>query len=609
MSLSGMACLISRLSRQGFALSFLYAHVAVCFILYFGGLLQTLSLTADVIRVIGWVSLVTVGLQAFIANPSAIRRHGSIFLLVMITAFYLQTLTPNYYSFTIVDDYSHWGAMSRTLALHDRLVISSDPIGVKDYPPGLGVIHYLYTSVAGFRDSLALFAQGVFVYACLAVPFQALDRNSSKFNLSRFIILALSSISLSWIFSSGLHTLQADLPVGLLFGLVLWIFFSSDGPKASRIIKLAPLLLCTVLLKQIGLVFVLIALLIMVTDVLFAISKNKVCEAALILALFIAAIAIDLTWKAYLGGQGMQRTFQSDFSMIEVFKAFIPKYSSVRQKITIDAFIHHFVAKWHFTSYWILLSIVVAVGAYKSSPKEEKRSLLLNVSTAYTGLFLYLALLLVLYMFSFSEFEGTRLASINRYTNTYLLGLLVGFGGIFAKNIISDAIWPARRRWIWAMALLFIVPYVGRAIYDVLKSYVGINSGNIAVQIRLQADRVNAMTPNDARIYFLWAGGTNDESVIFNYGVYPRTSNGSCSNIRPKGVGMDISDPWACSMELKQFEYQLADYDYLFVGRSSDELNASFLGRVGVKGSATGNLFAITGAPPSIRLQKVEPKQ
>ncbi len=61
--------------------------------------------------------------------------------------------------------------------------------------------------------------------------------------------------------------------------------------------------------------------------------------------------------------------------------------------------------------------------------------------------------------------------------------------------------------------------------------------------------------------------------------------------------------------EAKEFGYQLADYDYLFVGRSSDELNASFLGRVGVKGSATGNLFAITGAPPSIRLQKVEPKQ
>ena len=609
LSLSGIASLISRVFRQSFALSFLYAHIAVCFTLHFGGLLQTLASTTEVIRIIGWVLFVTMGLPAFLTNLGATKKHANIFLFVAITTFYLQTLAPNYYSFTSVDDYSHWGAMSRTLAIHDRFVVPSDPIGVKDYPPGLAVIHYLYTSFAGYRDSLTLFAQGVFVYACLAIPFHVLDRNSSRFNLSAFIIFSLSFISLSWIFSSGLHTLQADLPLGLLFGLALWIFFSNDGAKTSRIIKLVPLLLFMVLVKQIGLVFVVIAALVMATNIFLTTSKNKARESALVLAILIFAVAIDLTWKAYLGYHGMQRTFQSNFSMIEVLNAFIPTYSSVRQKITIDVFIHHFFGKWHFTNYWIFLTIVAAVGAYQSSSAEEKRSVLLNICTAYAGLLLYLSLLLVLYMFSFSEFEGTRLASINRYTNTYLLGLLVGFGGVFAGNIASGTIVKVRREWIWAIALLFIAPYGGRAVLDITRSYAGLGSHNVAVQIRLKADRVNEVTPTDSRIYFLWAGGSSDESVIFNYSVYPRTSNTSCSSIRLEGGDMDVSAPWACSMNLKQFGDRLADYDYLFVGRSSEELDASLLRPYGINDNPTGHLFSITGKPSSIRFQKVEPDQ
>lgn len=607
MSLFGMASLISRLSRQGLALSFLYAHIAVCFTLYFGGLVHSLALTAEVVRLIGWVSFATLSLPALIANPGAIKRHANAFLFIMLTAFYLQTLTPNYYSFAIVDDYNHWGAVSRIMALYDRFVISSDPISVKDYPPGLANIHYLYTSLVGYRDSLTLFAQGVFVYACLAIPFQMLDRPSGDFRPWAFSLLLLSSLSLTWIFFLGLHTLWADLPLGLLFGLALWVYFSSEDPNISRLLKLAPLLLCMVLMKQMGLVFVALAALILLVDIVFASKKSMIRGAMLIAMLVIVAIVIDSAWKGYLREQGIQRTFQSNFDVIEVFKAFIPAYSTIRQKITIEVFINHFFAKTHFTTYWIILSLVAALGAYKSSPNEKKRSMLFNIGAGYAGLFLYLALLLVLYMFSFSEFEGTRVASLNRYTNTYLLGLLVGFGGVFATNAVSGTIWAAKKRWIGVMAFLFIAPHIGRAVNDMVNSYAGASPRYEAVQIRLQADRVNALTGNDARIYYLWAGGSNDESVIFNYGIYPRTSNRTCSNIRPKGVKIDVSDPWACSIDLGQFEAQLANYDYIFIGRSSEEFKTPFLEPYGVNESATGDLFAITGKPSAIRFQKLAP--
>jgi hypothetical protein len=604
-SIIGISSLISRFSKQEFALSFLHAQIGIVFGLYIGGLLQALEFTCTVIRVIGWMSFALVSLPALLANMGAAKKHANLFLLVVVPAFYLQTLTPNYYSFASVDDYSHWASISRSIALYGRFVVSSDPIGVKDYPPGLAVIHCFYTSIAGYRDNLVLFAQGVFVFSCFAILFMQLDRVSKELRSAAFYLLLLTSLSLSWIFFLGLHTLWADLPLGLLFGIALVLFFTHDDLDSGRILKLAPLVLFMPLVKQIGLIFLIIFVLILLIDVVYKRARFATREVIVLSTILLLGIAIDSSWKFYLAHSGIQRTFQTNFGIIEIVKAFLPAYASTRQKLTFEAFTHHFFGKISFTTYWILLTFVSAIAAYSSSHPKVRHLVLVRIGAGYLGLTMYLALLLVLYMFSFSEFEGVRVASIDRYTKTYLLGLLIAFGGLFFVNAITSETWRWKKLWIGIMAFLFIAPNIGRVVGDLAKSAGGKESRLGAVKIRSEANRVAGLTNSTAKIYFIWSEGSNDESVIFNYGIFPRFSNRSCSSIRPKDVVIDSNDPWSCSMDFKQFSSRIADYDYLYVGRVSEELRNSFFLPMGVNKISAGELYSISGEPGNISLEKL----
>lgn len=603
-SIIGIASLISRFSKQEFALSFLYAQIGIVFGLYSGGLLQALEFSCTVIRIVGWMSFALVSLPTLLANMGAAKKHANLFLLVVIPAFYLQTLTPNYYSFASVDDYSHWGSISRSIALYDRFVISSDPIGVKDYPPGLAAIHYFYTSIAGYRDNLALFAQGVFVLSCFAILFLQLDRVSKEFRLSAFYLLLLTSLSLSWIFFLGMHTLWADLPLGLLFGMTLVLFFTHHDLNSGKILKLAPLVLFMPLVKQIGLIFLIISVLILLIDVVFKRARFAMREIIVLLAILLLGIAIDFSWKVYLAQSGIQKTFQTNFGVIEIVKSVLPAYASTRQKLTFEAFTHHFFGKISSTTYWILLTFVSAIAAYSSSHSKVRHLVLVRIGAGYLGLTMYLALLLVLYMFSFSEFEGVRVASIDRYTKTYLLGLLIAFGGLFFVNAITGETWRWKKLWIGVIAFLFIAPNIGRVVVDLATSVGSKKSRLGAVKIRSEASRIAELTSSTAKIYFIWSDGSNDESVIFNYGVFPRFSNRSCSSIRPKDVMIDADDPWSCSMDLKQFATRIADYDYLYVGKISEELRNSFFLPMGINEISAGELYSISGEPGNIILEK-----
>lgn len=403
-------------------------------------------------------------------------------------------------------------------------------------------------------------------------------------------------------------TLWADLPLGVLFGLILWIYFSGDDSRVVRIFRIAPIVLCLPLIKQMGLVFALIAALVISVDVIFSQRRNAFFGLLTVGVAVVAAIAIDASWRSYLSDHGIQRTFQSNFGVVEVFKAFIPAYSSPRQKITIEAFANHFFGKTHFTTYWILLSGCAAIAAYKSSAEDKKYEVAVQVGGAFLGLLLYLALLLVLYMFTFSEFEGTRVASINRYTNTYLLGLLIGFGGLFVANVCSGRSCKHEKIWIGVVAFLFIAPNFGRIVNDVVRGVTGVAAPYLASEIRAQGDEVSRVTPQNAKIYFLWAGGSNDESVIFNYSIHPRTSNTSCSNIRPKSAKSDESEPNICWLDPAEAFSRLVKHDYVFVGKVSDELRSLLFAPLGMHEVPSGAIYSIVDKAGTLKLERVDPK-
>lgn len=68
---------------------------------------------------------------------------------------------------------------------------------------------------------------------------------------------------------------------------------------------------------------------------------------------------------------------------------------------------------------------------------------------------------------------------------------------------------------------------------------------------------------------------------------------------------IDANDPWSCSMDYKQFATRVADYDYLYVGKISEELITSFFLPMGINEISAGELYSISGEPGNISLEKL----
>ncbi len=604
-SIIGVALLVARLAKFPFALSFLYSHIFITLICFVGGLFQLMEVTAEVLRFFG------VGLFFILSVPLAFSgelktpRFSVVFLLCFISLFYVQTLSPSYASFHSVDDYHHWGQMGRFMTWNDRFLISTDHIGLKDYPPGLPLIQYFYTNFTGYQANLSLFSQGAFNLSLLAFPLVLIDQRFKKFNLSFFSLVSLLCLSLSFMFGHGFHTLQADLSLGLLFGTSLLLYFSSTQKNWRRILVAMPLLLMLPLVKQIGLVFFCIALAIIFAEMLFIRGGFDKRAAAALVFIFSAGLGLETAWRNYLQDVGISRNFEAKFSFLEALKAFNPVYASEHQTSVLSAFLKYFFLETHKSTYWLLLVFLTLVATYLLSDSTNRRALSIRALASGVGFVMYLTLLALLYMFSFSEWEAVRLASIARYTNTYLLGLLICFGGMFIVSVSNDMSLLRKRLWIGSLIFLFMMPNIGRVVRDIYESVSWRESKHGFVGLSREAQRVSALTPMDAKIYFLWSDGTNDPSVVFSYGVFPRHSSTSCSNLRAKDTPAAADDPWSCAMDTDDFSRKISGYDYLYIGRTSETLKKSFFSPLGVKEIQAGDLFSIVKGLGTITLRKI----
>ena len=114
-------------------------------LLYIGALSNYLEVTAITIRIIGWVGLITV-YQSF-KNRQV--KPDEVYIFLSVVGFYIFCQTEPYSIFPFIDDYSHWGRMSRFIAENNRLIINTDLIGVKDYPPIAALFHYFLLTLVG----------------------------------------------------------------------------------------------------------------------------------------------------------------------------------------------------------------------------------------------------------------------------------------------------------------------------------------------------------------------------------------------------------------------------------------------------------------------------
>jgi hypothetical protein len=567
LALVGVALVIDKKLNNSFGLSLLYAAVGISVILYIGTILNFLETTTITIRVIGWLSFGAWLLQFKRRLPKA----DEIYILISVVGFYLFCQTAPYSIFPFIDDYSHWGRMSRYIAENNRLIINSDLIGVKDYPPIAALFHYFFTHFSGYQDNIAIFANGVLAVIFSAPLLSAVSQYKTGEKKTAFALTSLSIYSLFWIFGMGLHSLWADLLIGFSFGIGLYIYFHQGWKdKNTALLATIPILFYTVQIKQIGILFALLTLAIIGIDYLKYDKHKLVRKLFSLMAIVIALLSFEWTWKNYLNTQGISRIFKINLSLNDLLIAFNPATATDRHIITISRFIDYFFFSHHLSTYWFIVTVLMltGLGVFKKSYKPEIK--ITALALTYLLFVAYSIVLLILYLFAFSGHEGSYLASIDRYILTYILGMLILFGGVLL-NIGAGEKTKKFKIFLISMAVLVILPNAGRMLLDGLRVVMNTYPNNTAGQISVISKYVKEKTPENSKIYIIWSEDSNDQSVIFSYYLMPRYNNTECIFVKPPFSVKKENDIWSCTMSIEQLEERLSEYDYLLLAKTSEE--------------------------------------
>jgi len=204
-------------------------------------------------------------------------------------------------------------------------------------------------------------------------------------------------------------------------------------------------------------------------------------------------------------------------------------------------------------------------------------------------------------MFSFSAYEGPRLASYERYVNTYLVGVLIVLFGVSLSQYCKE-----KRKKIVTIAfiticLLVMHPGLDEALTDVKHAIRGQQNKNIEYFAKYWKVIENHTTPT-SKIYFIWQNSKGGELQNFSYGIIPRDSNRGCYSI---GEPYFDGDVWTCRMISSEFEEDLMGYDYLFVAHADKKFEDNFLPLLGSGGVQDGSLLKILKETGHVRLSLI----
>jgi len=599
LAILGYGLYLNRVVKWSLESSLLFVSASLICLLYFFGLLGTLQ--------IGTQALLGIGLLLFFTEIYFLFKHGTIsqynspgilFLLLSTAGLFVLTSTEYYSNLIFVDDFSHWGRASKIIASNDRLIIPTDPLWFPTYPPGMALFDYLFFQFSEFSESDAMFAHGFFVFTALAQIFSVVPKNIKKYV---FILISLFLYTLIYFFGLGLHTLSADLILGVVFGVSLFGYLlDRQNERMPAMIRMLPLLLLLVITKQIGILFSFVVIGIVVSDILLGSISIREKAKLIVVSLLLIAVCVFTyaSWNVHNKNLGYGSSSTAEISFGEVTRAFDSATATEIQQTTIDnftrrVFLPHPESKISRNYYWLFICIAFVWLIFTMNKDHRTWKKFVPFAVLFTGFCAYLAVLLVLYMFYFGAYEGPRLASFERYVNPYLIGVLIVFFGI-SLSLYFQKRWDRRVSTSFiVICSLVMLPNLKAVLldgYHVIRGEVrgeqNRDDGKVAKNFPLIKKHCEA----NSRIYFIWQGSNGTENTIFNYGIMPRENNRGCWSVgEPYGDG----DVWTCRMTLLEFEQSLMDYDYLLVAHTDKKFEDKYLRPLGYSEVKNGSLFQI----------------
>ena len=223
-------------------------------------------------------------------------------------------------------------------------------------------------------------------------------------------------------------------------------------------------------------------------------------------------------------------------------------------------------------AYWFFVLLVLSLASLWLAKKEEsfQADKLVRARGGFLGLLglgfcLYAFGLLTLYLYSFGEYEGSRLGSFQRYLGTYFLGWIVLFYYLLIEDLSILAISKSSKRWA-AGILLGVFVLVSPAGFNILKIIRNPESRFIQSRLAVRDDYLYELKPfmkKPANYYLIWQQSSPSEMTLTRLELWPqKLINNTCWSLGKPYFADDFA---TCNLSFEEFEKRLKYADFVLM--------------------------------------------
>lgn len=586
---------------------------SIIILLYIFGLAKNLELGISVIKLIS-ISLIIYIICSIYKNKKLVGQYiltpGIIIFMVI---FFSTVLIHKGRVLMHWDEFSHWGLVVKNMfSLNDFGNNAEATTFFMGYPPATALFQYFCMKIIGsFKESFLFTSMNLLAISMFLPVIR--DVKYKDFYKGIIAIGVLSLLPVAF-YSTFYTTIYVDGMLGILFAYILYTYFVNDLDIFTTVsISLAVAVIT--LTKAAGFGLAIIALLIILVDILIYRRKevvsftneNNILNKILILMPVFMCIIAKLSWSKYLELTSTNAAWNTTGVNSNNFINVITGNGAQYQYTTIRAFIDAFFNK-EIAGYFISLSFMGCLIAFglasillinNIKDKDESERVKVFLILTVVGALIYSFSMIILYLFTFSEYEATRLASFSRYMSTYLLGMMLVLGTI--SITFGEFRYKLKNALIIIMLIILsfsnIKPLteIGTAISNEVRSPYN--------KIVHAANKIN----KGEKVYFISTDTNGFDYWVarFNFTPVKLNNNNSWSiGLKP----YNENDIWTRIITAEEWSNELAkEYSYVYIYKADNE----FINVYGELFEDTDDiesntLFKIENNNKSVTLKKIE---
>lgn len=461
-----IAATIALLTNRRIEVTFPFAAIVFIVILFFSGLTGNLLFGLYTIWFLSGLGVIYIFWQLiknFSKTTSLLFRPG---LVLFIFAFVIFLFWHRYDIVNTWDELAQWGLAVKNSFLTNEF--ANSPLSNKsylDYPPAVELFHYFWTKTCGvFKDSSIFISMNVLILSFLIPALQTFSfKNLSKTVFAAVVIVVIPYALYPWIYT----LLLVDPLLGIIFGWVLYTYYSNRTNFTNFSIASLSLGVFTLpLIKQSGIFFAIIALILIIIDQIILLPKSeKVRSLWKLLPLVIAPMASKLLWSFELSSLNIGKTWNYNNVINYVQTSLLPWQR--------DGFVNYYKALFNYnilentsqTVYnlgpfqvsaivWISIIFIFLTGIYLFLNNKKSKFFFIGL---FVGAIIYVVTFSFIYLVSFGEGETSILSSFSRYLNSYFISILLFCVALLLIHFGNAPKIQAKKISIILFILLFLV--------------------------------------------------------------------------------------------------------------------------------------------------------